>query len=114
VNQAQILSSMIEEQMSLGDAVMLLRVRKGRYSLMEIKIPVGAPCLGTPLQHLGLPEHCVIAGVIRQGEIILPRGPLLFEVEDEVFALTDKAGAKRFAELFGRPPSEPPQAPARS
>ena len=103
VNQAEILSSVIEEEMSLGDMMTLLKVRRGRYSIVEEKIPAGAKAIGVALRDLGLPEHCVIAGVIRQGEIVLPRGSLSFEQGDEVFAMTDRQGAARFAALFGRP-----------
>jgi len=102
VNQAEILSSLIEEEMSLGDMMTLLKMRRGRYSLVEEKIPAGAPAIGTAIKDLTLPEHCVIAAVIRHGEIVLPRGGLTFEEGDEVFAVTDRKGAQRFGALFGR------------
>ncbi len=105
VNQAEILSSLIEEEMSLGDMMTLLKVRRGRYSLVEEKIPAGATAIGVAIKDLGLPEHCIISAVIRHGEIVLPRGALTFEEGDEVLAITDHSGAIRFAELFGRPKS---------
>jgi trk system potassium uptake protein TrkA len=39
LNQADILSSLIEEEMSMGDMITLLKLKKGRYSLVEEKIP---------------------------------------------------------------------------
>ena len=39
VNQAEILASLIQEEMSLGDMITLLKLRRGNYSLVEEKIP---------------------------------------------------------------------------
>jgi trk system potassium uptake protein TrkA len=103
VNQAEIMSSIIEEEMSVGDMMTLLKLRRGEYSLVEEKIPAGAKAIGVAIRDLSLPEHCVIAAVIRHDEIVLPRGSLAFEEGDEVFALTDREGATCFADLFGSP-----------
>ncbi|MEN6480651.1 MAG: NAD-binding protein [Anaerolineaceae bacterium] len=103
VNQAEILSSVIEEEMSLGDMMTLLKLRKGNYSLVEEKIPAGAKAIGVAVKDLKLPEHCVIAAIIRQGDIIVPRGITVFQQEDEVLAVTDKDGAKQLETLFASP-----------
>jgi trk system potassium uptake protein TrkA len=100
LNQADILASLIEEEMSLGDMMTLLKLRRGQYSLVEEKIPTGAKVLGIAIKDLPLPEHCVIAAIIRQGKIMVPRGVTTFEVGDEVLALTDPLGAQQLAHLF--------------
>ena len=35
LNQVEILASLIEEEMSMGDMMTLLKLRRGRYSLVE-------------------------------------------------------------------------------
>jgi trk system potassium uptake protein TrkA len=102
VNQAELLSRLIEEEMSLGDMMTLLQLRKGRYSVVEEKIPSDAKALGTAIKDLKFPENCVIAAIIRNGEIIVPRGTTTFEENDEVLAVTDDEGAKALSELFSR------------
>ena len=37
--------------------------------------------------------------------MVPPSGSLVFEEGDEVFAITDRIGAGRFAMLFGRAPA---------
>lgn len=103
VNQADILSRLIEEEMSLGDMMTLLKLRRGKYSLVEEKIPENAHAVGIPIKDLNLPANCVIAAVIRKGELVLPRGITTLEVDDEVLAITDPEGAKQMAELFDFP-----------
>ncbi len=102
LNQAEILARLIEEEMSMGDMMTLLKLRRGNYSLVEEKIPDGARAIGMAIKDLGL-EHVVIAAIIRQGEVIVPRGVVAFEAGDEVLAVADSDGAQKLAELLARP-----------
>lgn len=106
LNQAQIFSSLIEEEMSLGDMMTLLKLRRGRYSLVEEKIPPEARALGIAIKDLRLPPNSVIATIIRHGQILIPRGDTQFEVGDEVLAIADREGAEELAGLFGRPDAQ--------
>jgi trk system potassium uptake protein TrkA len=100
VNQAEILSRLIQEEMSMGDMMTLLRLKKGRYSLVEEKIPANAAAIGRAIKDISLPENCVIAAIIRKGEVVVPRGVTTFEVDDEVLAVTDMDGALELSSLF--------------
>lgn len=103
LNQANVLAHLIQEEMSLGDMMTLLKLQRGRYSLVEEKIPAGAKALGIAIKDLGLPDQCVIAAIIRGGKVIVPSGTTVFKPEDEVLAVTNKDGALRLAELFAPP-----------
>lgn len=105
VNQAEMLASLIQEEMSLGDMITLVKLRKGNYSLVEEKIPPRAKAIGVMIKDLNLPEHCVIAAIIRKGEVMIPRGVSTIEEGDEILAVTDQEGARELAELFGSPTS---------
>ncbi len=103
LNEATILAHLIEEEMSLGDMMTLLKLRRGEYSLIEVRIPAGAEAVGVAIKDLTLPDPCVIAAIIRQGKMVLPRGATTLEVGDEVLAVTDHAGAEQLAALFAPP-----------
>lgn len=105
LNQPAILASLIEEEMSLGDMMTLLKLRRGRYSLVEEKIPAGARAVGVAIRDLDLPEECVIAAIIRKGRMVLPRGVTVLEAGDEVLAVTDRRGAEQLAALLALPSS---------
>lgn len=105
LSQADILAHLIQEEMSLGDMMTLLKLRRGRYSLVEEKVPAGAKAIGIPLKDLGLPEECVIAAIIRRGKICLPRGNSTFEEGDEILAVTSPEAAVELAKLL-RPSEE--------
>lgn len=101
VNQADILSRLIEEEMSMGDMMTLLKLKRGKYALVEEKIPVKAKAVGVAIKDLRLPANCVIAAIIRRGEVIVPRGVTTFEFDDEVLAITDPEGAKQLSKILG-------------
>ena len=108
VNQAAIMSSLIEEEMSWGDMMTLLKIRRGQYSLVEEKIPEGARAVGMAIKDLTLPDQCVIAGIIRKGKIVIPRGLTTFEVGDEVLAVVGPDVADKLAALFSGPTNGAP------
>jgi len=100
LNQASVFANLIQEEMSMGDMMTLLKLRRGKYSLVEEKVPEGAKAIGVALKDLGLPGECVIAAIIRSGKVTLPRGDTTFQRDDEVLAITDPDGARQLAELL--------------
>ena len=103
LNQAAILATLIEEEMSLGDMMTLLKLRRGKYSLVEEKLPKGAPAIGVSLQDLPLPPNCVVSAIIRKGELILPRGGVSLNEGDEVLAIVETEAAEQLARWFNAP-----------
>ncbi|CAG1006480.1 Trk system potassium uptake protein TrkA [Anaerolineales bacterium] len=103
LNQAEILSRLCAEEMSLGDMMTMLKIRRGKFSLVEEKIAQNAPAIGVALKDLSLPNNCVISGIIRHGEMILPRGTTTLEVGDEILALVDDPAREVLARLLSRP-----------
>jgi trk system potassium uptake protein TrkA len=105
LNQSEVMARLIEEEMSLGDMMTLLKLRRGQYSVIEEKIPSGAKAVGVAIKDLTLPEQCVIAAIIRDGKVIVPRGITTLEVGDEILAVTDRLGAEQLVNLFAPPHS---------
>jgi trk system potassium uptake protein TrkA len=70
------------------------------YSVVEEKVPPCAKAVGIAVKDLALPEACVIAAIIREGRMVLPRGSTTIEVGDEVLAVTDSPGAEQLAALL--------------
>lgn len=103
ITQADVMAHLIQEEMSMGDMMTLLKLRRGRYSLVEEKVPAGAKAIGVPLKDLGLPDECVIAAIIRDGHVTLPRGNSTLKEFDEVLAITDEDGARQLAALLAPP-----------
>jgi trk system potassium uptake protein TrkA len=103
LNQAEILARLSAEEMSIGDMMTLLKLRRGKYSLVEEKIAPGARAAGVAIKDLSLPTNCIISGIIRNGEIVLPRGITILEEGDEILALVDEPARVQLDKILGRP-----------
>ena len=103
LNSADVFAHLIQEEMSLGDMMTLFKIRRGRYSVVEEKVPAGAKAIGVPLKDMDLAEHCVIAAIIRDGVMTLPRGDSTLQADDEIIAVASPEGAQRLADLLAFP-----------
>ncbi|HEX6303998.1 MAG TPA: TrkA family potassium uptake protein [Anaerolineales bacterium] len=100
LNQTDILAKLIAEEMSVGDMMTLVKLRRGEYAIVEEKLPPGSKVVGKPLKELPIPATCVIAAVIREGMVIAPRGNLVFQAGDEVLAVVDNQSKEILSALF--------------
>jgi trk system potassium uptake protein TrkA len=101
LNQTDILTKLIKEEMSVGDMMTLLKLRKGDYAIVEEKLPKDSQILGIPLKEIPLPATSVIAAVIRHGQVLIPRGNMVFEGGDEILAVVDATSRSGLQALFG-------------
>jgi trk system potassium uptake protein TrkA len=103
LNSADVFAHLIQEEMSLGDMMTIFKIRRGRYAVVEEKVPAGAKAIGVPLKDMDLAEHCVIAAIIRNGVMTLPRGDSTLQAEDEIIAVASPEGAQKLSELLAFP-----------
>lgn len=103
LNAADLMAHLIQEEMSLGDMMTLFKIRHGRYAVVEEKVPAGAKGIGIPLKDMNLAQHCVIAAIIRDGAMTLPRGDSTLQEDDEIVAVASPEGAQKLSELLADP-----------
>lgn len=102
INQGDIMAKLIVEEMSLGDMVTLLKLRKGDVELVEEKIAESAIVNGKAIRDIAWPPHCTVAAVLRKGDVIAPNGNTVLQAYDEVLAVVRTTERKALAELLGR------------
>ena len=103
LTQANVLAHLIQEEMSLGDMMTVFKIRRGKYAVVEEKVPAGARAIGVPLKDMGLAQHCVVAAIIRDGVMTLPRGDSTLQENDEIIAVASPEGAQKLAALLAHP-----------
>lgn len=102
INQADLIAKMLIEEMSLGDMMTLLKLRKGEVELVEEKIHETALVNGKAIKDIQWPDQCTLAAVIRKGDVIAPNGNTVLEAYDEVLAVVRTSERKELAKLLGR------------
>jgi len=101
LNQADLLAHLIAEEMSLGDMITLLKLRKGLYSLIEEKVHPDSIANGKAVRDLPFPPRCVLAAIIRKGELTVPHGDTILQTADEILAVVHSAEVSQLAAILG-------------
>jgi trk system potassium uptake protein len=102
INQADMMARLIAEEMSLGDMMTLIKLRKGLFSLVEEKVHPESEARGKAVRDLNLPTECVLVAVIRKGDLMLPHGSTILEAADEVLAVVHQSKLEIFASKLGK------------
>jgi trk system potassium uptake protein TrkA len=99
VSVPHMLTSLVEEAVTVGDLVRLIRLERGRVALVEMTIPEGSPTDGRPLYELRTPSDSTIVAVLREGHVVIPQPETVIAAGDEVIALasTESEPALRLA-----------------
>jgi trk system potassium uptake protein TrkA len=87
VSTPHLLTSLVEEAVSVGSLVRLLTFEGGGARLVEITLADDTPAAGRIVSELGVPRDASLVAVVRDGHVVVPRGDTMLQVGDEVLAL---------------------------
>ncbi len=87
VSTPQLLTALVEEAVSVGSLVRLLRFEGGNAHLVEVTLADDSPAAGQSLVELRVPREATVVAVVRDDRLIVPRGDTRLAVGDEVLAL---------------------------
>lgn len=88
VSTPHLLTSLVEEAVSVGDLVRLLRLEQGKVALFEVTLAEGSPADGKTVRELTLPPDCSLVAVVRDRHVIAPKDETPLHAGDEVLALS--------------------------
>lgn len=100
VSSTRIIGSLIEEKIDSGMAIPLLALKGGDVEIFQTQLPTDSPILDKKISKLKLPPDCNIIAILRNNDIIVPRGDTIFQSGDTVIALTKKEGKAAFRKMF--------------
>lgn len=101
VDQTDIMAKLIVEEMSIGDMMILLRLRSGEYSIVEERVDAQSLVVGKAVKEIQFPRDCTLVGIFRNDQLVIPKGDTVFEPYDEVIALAHTQQIGQLAALFG-------------
>lgn len=107
LNQSDLLARLIAEEMSLGDVMTLVRLRRGELAIVKERLEPGAPAEGRRVADLGLPQDCLLMAVLRGDEALVLHGDTVLRAGDEILALVRGEADKSLSALFRRSGGKP-------
>ena len=72
VSTPRLLSALVEEAVSVGDLVRLLRFSQGDANLVELTLPKDTALVGTTVGEVDWPEDTALVTIIRGGRVLIP------------------------------------------
>lgn len=107
VSAPRMLTALVEEAVSVGDLVRLMRFRQGDASLVELTLTEDAPVAGRPIGEIELPPDSALVVILRDGRAIVPSPDTTLEPGDEVLAVaTSSEAEEQLAVLLGQPAAD--------
>jgi trk/ktr system potassium uptake protein len=82
-----ILTALVEEAVSSGDLVRLLKLEGGQVTLVEVTIDDSSPMAGRPLYELRLPQDSAVVAILRGGHVVIPQPETQLVAGDEIMAI---------------------------
>lgn len=101
LNQADLMARLVAEEMSMGDMMTLLKLHGGKYSLVERMVDPASSIVGKALRDIKFPAECVLAAVIRNSNLLIPRGDTVLMASDKVIAITHEDQLQKLDNMFG-------------
>jgi trk system potassium uptake protein TrkA len=97
-----VLTALVEEAVTVGDLVRLLKLERGQVTLVELTIDETAPVAGRPLYELRLPPDSAIVAILRRGHVVIPQPETQLVAGDEIMAIATQEAEERLrAALMG-------------
>src|SRR6059036_3927504 len=72
VSTPRMLTALVEEAVSVGDLVRLMRFMQGQASLVELTLAEDSPLAGQPLSSVTLPTDTALVAILRDGRVVVP------------------------------------------
>ncbi len=87
VSTPALLTSLVEEAVSVGSLVPLLELGDGETHLVEVTLAAGSPVAGKALADLELPRDATVVAVVRKSRVVPPRAEIELATGDEILLL---------------------------
>src|SRR6478672_1623133 len=86
VSQTNIILNIIEQEIPERPLVHLMTLKHAQLAIVETVVAEGSPVAGQPISAIQLPPNVVISAVLRDDQLLIPRGETLLLPGDEVIA----------------------------
>lgn len=79
----------------------LLALQKSNTEILNLAVDEGIPISGRAIKDIALPQDTIITAIVRDQQLIAPRGPTVIKPGDVLFVLTSFESKKKVYQLFG-------------
>ncbi|AUH40052.1 TrkA family potassium uptake protein [Streptomyces sp. CMB-StM0423] len=100
VSTPRLMSALVEEAVSVGDLVRLLRFSHGDANLVELTLPEESALTGTSVGDVDWPADTTLVTIIRGSTVLTPKPDDTLEAGDELLFVAAQAREEQLEELL--------------
>lgn len=89
VSSADVLGSIVEEQSGFSGIASHVALAGGRVGVAEVVLDRASPAVGRTLEQLRLPAGALIAAILREDAVIVPRGGAALAANDRLLVVSE-------------------------
>ena len=78
----------------------LYNIIRGEVEVAEFTVKEGSPIIGSPLSTLSFKENVLVAAILRDRQLIIPRGAAIIEPGDSVVIVTKLLGLHDISDVL--------------
>ena len=87
VSPPHMLTSLVEEAVSVGDLVRLMKLERGKVALVELTLRENSRVAGRPMYEMRLPLDSAIVAIVRDEHVVIPQPETVLAAGDEIMAI---------------------------
>jgi trk system potassium uptake protein TrkA len=100
VSSTTIIADLIEEEVDYAGMKTIRNVKNERIIVSEIEIKNSSPVFNKKLKDVKIPKGCMVAAVIKNGEVSKPGDNLVLLEDDLLIVLSDPENKSKLRDLF--------------
>ena len=102
INQADIIGHMVADEMNYHSIMTLMRMSKGEYSIVRIRVDYHSPSVDKSVAQLKLPAKAVLIAIYEDDDtMVIPHGETMIRAGQHILAFADEDSMKELNRVFG-------------
>lgn len=100
INQADLIGHMIADEMNYQSLMTLLKLSKGDYSIVRIRVDYHSSYVGKTVSQLDMPNNALLIAIYQDDELLIPHGDTVIEAGQNILAFGDDQAIEKLNQIF--------------
>lgn len=101
INQADLMSHLIIEEINYKNMMTLMKISRGNYAIVQIQVDSKSASVNKKIKELEMPKKALLIAIYRDEDLIIPHGETTVETADVIMAFADDDAQETLNQLFG-------------
>ena len=100
INQADIIGHMIADEMNYQSIMTLMKLSKGDFSIVRIRVDYQSQCVGKMISEIAIPGNALLIALYQDEQLVIPHGDTVIEAGQNILAFGDEPAIEELNKIF--------------